>query len=59
NDLDRELINARVWVGYHFRGSVEVGLSVGQKVARWELRHYFRPVGSDASDESDGGQIGD
>jgi hypothetical protein len=59
NDLDRELINARVWVGYHFRGSVEVGLSVGQKVARWDLQHYFLPVGSDESDESDGGQIGD
>ncbi|HSS62019.1 MAG TPA: vanadium-dependent haloperoxidase [Candidatus Limnocylindrales bacterium] len=55
-DLHREMINARVWVGYHFRGSVETGLSVGQKVARWELRRYFLPVGSD---ESDGAQNGD
>jgi hypothetical protein len=55
NDLHREMINARVWAGYHFRGSVEVGLSVGQKVARWELRRYFSPVGS----ESDEGQVND
>jgi hypothetical protein len=50
-DLQREMLNARVWVGYHFRGSVEEGISLGQKVARWSLRRYFLPVGEDNRDD--------
>jgi hypothetical protein len=54
-DLHAEMINARVWAGYHFRDSVEEGLSVGQKVARWELRRFFQPVGSESNDGSGDG----
>jgi hypothetical protein len=41
-DLKRELGNARVWAGLHYRFSTTVGLDLGQKVARYDLRRAFR-----------------
>jgi len=41
NDLKREIINARVFVGFHFRTSGEVGFKLGSDVAHWALHHYF------------------
>jgi hypothetical protein len=43
-DVDQELVNARVWAGLHYRNSVETGLDVGQDVAAWSLQRYFRSV---------------
>ena len=43
SDLVQEIINARVWGGVHYRQSVEVGVDLGQRVARWTLKRYFRP----------------
>jgi PAP2 superfamily len=40
-DLERDVIDARVYVGYHWRVSGEVGYRLGQKVARWALHRYF------------------
>ena len=34
-------INARVFVGFHFRTSGEVGFKLGTDVAHWALHHYF------------------
>lgn len=45
NDLDREVANARVWAGLHYRGSALAGLELGRQVARFALRRYFLPVG--------------
>jgi hypothetical protein len=42
NDLDREIVDARVWIGFHFRGSVAAGVSLGRKVAKYDLRHAFQ-----------------
>jgi hypothetical protein len=47
HDLTREIENARVWAGYHFRGSVVEGVDLGQAVARFDLQHNFRPVDMD------------
>ncbi len=44
NDLDREVANARVWAGLHYRGSVLAGLDLARQVARFALRRYFLPV---------------
>jgi hypothetical protein len=44
NDLVVEIINARVWGGLHYRGSVISGAALGQKVARYTLSRYFLPV---------------
>jgi hypothetical protein len=32
-DLDREIVNARVWAGLHFRDSGETGVKLGRNVA--------------------------
>ncbi len=44
NDLQREVANARVWAGLHYRGSARAGLELARNVARWTLRRYFLPV---------------
>ena len=43
NDLNREVVNARVWAGLHYRGSALEGLELARQVARWTLRRYFLP----------------
>jgi hypothetical protein len=43
NDLTREIIDARVWAGIHYRGSDETGANLGRKVAHWTLKRYFLP----------------
>lgn len=40
--ITREVINARVWEGVHFRTSDVIGVNVGSKVARWELGQLGR-----------------
>jgi hypothetical protein len=42
-DLVQEMVNARVWGGVHYRQSVETGVDMGQQVARWVLKRFFRP----------------
>jgi hypothetical protein len=44
SQLVNEIGNARVWGGMHFRFSVNVGVRLGQRVARWSLQHYFRRI---------------
>jgi PAP2 superfamily len=43
NDLRHEIIDARVWVGYHYRFSVVAGVVLGRQVAKFDLRHAFQP----------------
>ena len=40
----KEIIDARVWGGIHFRTADVVGNAQGQKVANWALDRYFQPV---------------
>jgi hypothetical protein len=44
HDLVSEVVNARVWVGFHFRGSTEGGAELGRQVADWALERYFLPT---------------
>ena len=44
NDLRREIIDARVWAGLHYRFSGVAGVVLGRNVAKYDLRHAFRPV---------------
>jgi hypothetical protein len=48
--LDDEIVNARVWAGLHWRSSVIAGENLGDSVARWALNHYFGSVTDDAND---------
>jgi hypothetical protein len=41
-DLRRDVANARIWGGLHFRFSTEVGGALGERVANWTLAHEFR-----------------
>ncbi len=52
-----ELVNARVWVGFHFRNSDIVGKEVGRKISRFALSHFLRVVGDDASEPEAGSKV--
>ena len=41
----KEVIDARVWGGIHFRTADTQGAVLGKKVAHWERKHFFQPVG--------------
>jgi hypothetical protein len=43
-ELRNEIIDARVWAGFHYRFSGVAGVVLGRKVAKSVLREAFRPV---------------
>jgi PAP2 superfamily len=45
SDALKEVIDARVWGGIHFRTADEQGAVLGKKVAHWERKNYFQPLG--------------
>jgi hypothetical protein len=54
NDVTSQLIDARVWIGFHYRFSDVEGVKLGTNVARWTLSHYFRSAkGDDNNDNND------
>jgi hypothetical protein len=53
DDLKKEIIDARIFGGMHYRTSVEDGLVVGKKVAKWVAKNYFRPVHEQDRDDED------
>ena len=42
-DIESQLVNARVWIGFHYRHSVIAGEDLGNSVAAWTLDRYFLP----------------
>src|SRR5436190_11303063 len=40
----KEVIDARVWAGIHFRTADTQGAVLGKRVAHYLKKHYFRPV---------------
>jgi hypothetical protein len=44
SDALKEVIDARVWGGIHFRTADMQGKVIGKKVAQWERKHFFQPV---------------
>jgi hypothetical protein len=40
-DLRRDIVNARIWAGLHYRFSGAAGVKLGVKVARYDLEHGF------------------
>jgi hypothetical protein len=40
----REVVDARVWSGIHFRTADEQGEKIGRQVAGWRTRHFFEAV---------------
>jgi hypothetical protein len=44
NEARQDVIDARVWLGIHFRFADTAGARMGQQVARYALDHHFHPV---------------
>jgi hypothetical protein len=44
NALMREIDDARVWAGLHWRHSMRNGDQIGRKVASHVIRNFFRPI---------------
>jgi len=44
-DLRREIVNARLWAGLHYRFSTEAGVALGRQVAQYDLQHAFKEIG--------------
>jgi hypothetical protein len=40
----QEVVDARVWLGIHFRTADVRGAQMGKQVADWALDHYFQPM---------------
>jgi hypothetical protein len=45
SDALKEIIDARIWAGLHFRTADVQGAVLGRKVAHYMARHYFQPLG--------------
>ena len=46
-DLNEAVINARIWLGIHFRSADVDGVKMGQHAANWVLGHAFLPMGAE------------
>ena len=44
-DVQHQMLDARVWIGFHFRNSVKQGEKLGNNVAAWDLARAFKPAG--------------
>ena len=44
SQAENEVVNARVYVGIHYRTSDRAARAQGIRVANWVFKHYFRPV---------------
>jgi hypothetical protein len=42
--LDRDTMNARIWLGLHFRKAMTDGNQLGHDVSDYGVRHFFRPA---------------
>jgi hypothetical protein len=42
--LRNEIVDARVWAGFHYRFSAVAGVVLGRQVAKYDLRFAFRPI---------------
>ncbi|HZU19924.1 MAG TPA: vanadium-dependent haloperoxidase [Gaiellaceae bacterium] len=45
-DIQKQVADARVWAGLHWRFSTTAGERIGNEVAHYVFEHYFQPVGS-------------
>ena len=43
-DIQNQVADARVWIGFDYRNSAEQGLRLGNDVAGWALDRYFKPA---------------
>jgi hypothetical protein len=44
SQAEQEVVDARVYVGIHYRNSDATAAAQGRRVANWVFKHYLRPV---------------
>jgi len=44
SQAEQEVVDARVYVGIHYRNSDTTARTQGRRVSNWVFKHYFRPV---------------
>jgi hypothetical protein len=42
--LRRDVVDARVWLGIHFRFADTAARDMGRRLTAWTLDHYFQPL---------------
>jgi hypothetical protein len=42
DDMRKEIVEARIDAGLHYRNSANAGVTLGQQVAQWDLDHAFK-----------------
>ena len=43
SELNRDGIDGRVYLGFHFRTADRVAINMSTRIANWGLNHYFQP----------------
>ncbi len=51
SQAEQEVINARVYVGIHYRNSDTTARAQGRRVSNWVFKHYFRPADRPADED--------
>jgi len=59
SDAAQDVVNARVYLGIHFRFADTVARKQGRNVAKWAFHHYLRPIGDDDDGDDEGGDNDD
>ena len=44
DDLRKEIVEARIYAGLHYRGSGMAGVELGRQVGQWTLKRFFLPA---------------
>jgi hypothetical protein len=44
-EVRADVVDARVWLGFHYRFSDIVSRDLGLELVHWTLTHYFQPIG--------------
>jgi hypothetical protein len=53
SDAAKDVVNARILEGIHFRFADATGRKQGRAVAKWAFKHFLRPVSDVDSDDED------
>jgi hypothetical protein len=53
SEAAREVVNARIYEGIHFRFADTVARTQGREVAKWAFKHFLRPLDCNHEDDDD------
>ena len=44
SEIEREMVEVRIWQGIHFRTAENVGREQGARIGRWTYENYLKPI---------------